>query len=191
MNPNETENALTLLTERMERIEKQNRWWMRTALVLGAALLMVVTLGAVQNQPGAQENVRTKNPLAVKPDVAPELIVTQDLVRTKNLQIVDDDGNVCADFAFVAGQPMLSLFDKDGNSRVKLGLFEGYTTGNPGLALFDEKGNVQLLLTSVEGDPELRLWDKSVHTRVCLQLFEGHPKFSMLDANGEVILLEP
>jgi hypothetical protein len=186
MNANETETILALLTARMERLEKQNRWWIRTALLLGTVLLLVVTLGAVQNTPGALENSRTKNPPAANLGAIPELIVTQETVRTKNLQIVDDDGNVRASINIkeantAEGNPMLTLFDKGGNERAILSLF----AGNPGLWLNDENGKLRANLSLAAGKPVLNFMDEGTDIRTELYLNEGgDPTFHMRDEDG-------
>ena len=136
MHSNETEKALTLLTERLERLEKQNRWLVRIALAMGAVLLLVVTLGAVPSPP-----------------------YTQPSVRTKNLQVVDQDGNLRAALGVIDGNPSFFLYDEYGSLRALL----GFSGGEPGLGLYDEEGTLRAGLSlNVDGSPSLYLSDEKV-----------------------------
>jgi len=130
---NEIEKALTLLSERMERLEKQNgqiiRRNARIAWVLGAALLLaalslVVSYGR-----------------------------THEIVRTKALQIVDEDGSTCVTLGILGGLPCLTISNKDrtclllaGSSLVFFGEDgNGSTLSDTGLLVLDEDGTMALL----------------------------------------------
>jgi hypothetical protein len=186
MHSNETEKMLTILTERLERLEKHNGRLTRIALAMGAVLLLVVTLGAVTRQPDTQETARTQDPVVVSPGDIPGLVVTQEVVRTKNLQIVDDDGILRASLEIkeadtFEGNPMLTLFDEGGNARAILSLF----AGNPGLWLNGEDGNFRASLYLAAGKPVLNFWDDNGNIRTELYLNEGGaPTFRMKDEDG-------
>jgi hypothetical protein len=188
MHPNETEKALTLLTDRLERLEKQNSRLVRIALAMGAVLLLVVTLGAVPGQPD-----------------------TQEIVSTKNLQVVDENGDVRVSLSVAEGEPGLILYDENGKTRASIGL--GLEDGSPGFALLDEngKGGVALCfffgepalilsdkdnmyrggLSLAGGDPTLDLVDKDGNYRAWLGLDDGEPVLGMYDADGNVLFKKP
>jgi hypothetical protein len=187
MHSSETEKALTLLTERLERLERKNSWLVRIALVMGSVLLLVMTLGAVTRQPGTQETVRTQDPVVVSPGDIPGLIVTQEVVRTKNLQIVDDDGILRASFEIkeadtsdtFEGNPMLTLFDEGGNARAILSLF----AGNPGLALYDDEGYARAVLRLAAGNPHLEMYDQK-RLRADYECIDGNPGLALFGDHG-------
>ena len=214
MHSNETEKALILLTKRLERLEEQNSRLVRIALAMGAVLLLVVTLGAVTRQAGPQETVRTIDPQVVSPGDIPELVVTQEVVRTKNLQIVDDDGILRASLEIkeadtadtFEGNPMLTLFDEGGNARAIFSLF----AGNPGLTLYDDEEYPRAVLRLAAGNPHLEMYDQKrlradyncIDGNPGLALFGDHgganlgfgrwcPPFCLWDENGQEIFAEP
>jgi len=184
MHANDTEKALTLLTKRLDRLEKQNRWLVRTAWILGAVLFLVVTLGAEERQPNIRDTDRTAEFQAVNPDAILALTEIQDVVRTKNLQILDDEIHLRADLKLVDGEPMLSLYDKEGNARVHLTLLEG----EPRLELFNEDGINRVRLNIFNGNPGLWLYDKDGVYRANLSLTSGKPWLSFRDGNGALQL---
>ena len=200
MHSTETEKALTLLTERLERLEKQNRWLVRIALAMGAVLLLVVTLGAVPGQPDTKDIARTVPGQISNQGIVsavPGLPETQEIVRTKNLQIVDDDGTVRIGLGFVDDPtrpnegvervPTLSLYDEDGNARFRLRL----TSGEPYLGMYDEEGNVCASLVVYGSDPNLIMWDVGGHMRAELGLFSGIAQLNLFDEHGHLIFTEP
>jgi hypothetical protein len=169
MNPNETENALTLLTKRMERLEKQNKWWIRTALVLGAVLLMAMTLGATQNTPSSPDKVRTLDLHKANTGIVSIPPPIQEMIRTKDLQLVDGDGNVRGELSLVDGKPNFNLIGTDGKTLASFSLFDAA----PGIS-------------PPEGEPGFFMYDKDGKLRVEIRLQDGNPLIITYDPNGKV-----
>jgi hypothetical protein len=202
MHSNETEKALTLLTERLERLEKQNRWLVRIALAMGAVLLLVVTLGAVPGQLDTQEMVRTvpgqPDTQEIVPPVlsaVPSLPDIQEMVRTKNLQMVDEDGNVRASLGLVddpeysnmRDMPTLRLFDKEGTARATLRLSP---SGSPSLFLYDQGGRGFALYVGEQGRT-LHVEDGEGHLRFEFSADTYCTVLRLYDEDGNLVFMLP
>jgi hypothetical protein len=199
MHSNETEKALTLLTERLERLEKQNSRLVRIALAMGAVLLLVVTLGAVPGQLDTKEIARTVpgqiDTQGIVPAV-PGLPEIQEMVRTKNLQIVDEDGKVRIGLSLVDDpttpnkdeqMPTLSLYDEEGTARATLSLTP---YGSPGLYLFDQEGRGIELFVG-EGNRLLRVTDGEGHVRVESFCDAYGTWLHWYDEDGQMVFMVP
>jgi hypothetical protein len=103
------------LEQRLERLERENRWMRR----LGAVAVAVVAAVLLMGQDKAKD--------------LPDLVV-------RSLTVKDKDGKVRATLATLAtGSAYLRFLDKSGKRRAALDVLND---GTPRLRLFDAKGKV-------------------------------------------------
>jgi hypothetical protein len=165
---------MSALAARVERLERQNRWLMRTLVIVAAAAAFLVAIAA-----------------AAKPDIP-------DVVTAKSFQIVDNDGKIRGELGFTDdGAQGLVLRDPDGKERALIAVspdgfaamrlfgatgdksFAGITVSphgsGLGLAYLDADGNYRVGL-DIQGEspdqtPSLKLFDKDGK-----ELFSAPPK---------------
>lgn len=134
----------TPLLERLEKLESQNRW-MRVAIF---ALLCAVAYGAF---------------LHFAPDA---VTVKQTLMESKELKLVDSDGNTRVFLRMYSHVPVLQLLDSNGKPRLSIGMRFDNT---PFIDLSDKSGRTRATLEMTPNDqPALRLYDA-----------KGHPTFKL------------
>jgi len=73
----------------------------------------------------------------------------QEIIRTKRLEIVDDNGKLRVLLTVLGSAPMLSLLDDNGKLRAKLTVY-----AEPLFALYDEDGNVVFSAPSPSKEPK-------------------------------------
>ncbi len=95
---------------------------------------------------------------SIKPAVAQE----SEVIKAQKILLVDSKGVVRAIMGFANDEPLISLMDKSGNSRVEMGTGRGFT-------IFDEKGNRRILLAVLPGgEPVFNLRDNKGNNRFTL-----------------------
>jgi len=107
--------------------------------------------------------------------------VIHDVIRTKELLLVDVNGNTRAMLNLADGQPGLSLFDETGKERAALALLR---SGQPMLSLYDRANVLRAVLDLDDsGQPGLSLNDENSKYRVWLSLGLGQPGLILFDEN--------
>ena len=82
----------------------------------------------------------------------------QNVIETKELRLVDDEGRTRARLFLDEGEPKLTLYSKRDKKRAGIGLL---ATGEVGLSLYDSNERLYFaVIVGAEGDPEI-----SVRTR--------------------------
>jgi len=120
--------------QRLERLERENKWMRRIGAVAVAVAAAVFLVGQGKDKE------------------LPDLEV-------RSLTVKDEDGRTRAMLATLSdGLPYLSLSDKDGRPRAVLTTL---LNGSPVLSLCDKDGKRRALLAlrSVDGSPRLHLFD--------------------------------
>jgi hypothetical protein len=134
------QQRLHILTERIERLEKDLRFW--KALVWLAALVVLCLTAffalPVGTSAGAEDKEYT---IAVPPEVfqmgQPQAL---ELVKARRVVLVDSEGEVRAALAVSeTGNPHLDLFGQSGRTLASLSV-KG--SGSPSLVFYDRMGRV-------------------------------------------------
>ena len=178
------------IEQRLEKLERQNKWMRRIGAVAVALVAAVFLMG----------QGKEKEP--------PDLIV-------KSLTVVDKDGKVRArlevgpSVPLEVGQPQLTLFDQNGQRRMRLdhGITVTDQTGNlrallngSGITFLDPEGkstknvlHVLRVALSVlnDGTTALRLMDNGKLRASLGLLKDGTPYLKLLNAKGDVIWKAP
>ncbi|MEM7250848.1 MAG: hypothetical protein AAF493_05475 [Pseudomonadota bacterium] len=132
--------ALDGLETRMKRVEGQNRW-MKIALVfLGAVVVYFVVSGMLPQSS----------------------IVQRTLMESRELKLLDKDGQPRLFLRMYSRVPVLQLLDTNGKPRMSLGLRFDDT---PFLDLSDKSGRTRATLEmTADDEPKLELFDQSGET---------------------------
>jgi hypothetical protein len=150
------EPTLDALSQRVERLERERRWW-KCLASLALALLGIVTLL------GATAGKKAKSPVELRVQhlvlvdkvekARAELLITGD--NQPGLLLADDAGKPRLMLSLTRyGEPTLSFVDAGGTRRVVLGV-DLYGTV---LRFTDDAGNPRAaLVVPAEGEPELEL----------------------------------
>jgi hypothetical protein len=148
-----------VLTRRVDRLERESRWWKRLASVTLVSLGIIVLLGAAASKkvksPGELRGHRIvlvdkaeqgRAELAMMPDNQPGLLLTDDAGRPRLILTLSK-----------YGEPLLSFADGGGTRRIVLSL-DLYGTL---LGFTDAAGNPRAtLVVPSEGEPELEFLGK-------------------------------
>ena len=131
---------LASITQRIGRLERQNRW-LKLSIVLIFAFAALYVTNMV---------------------LPPDTIVKQTLVESKELKLLDTDGTPRLFLRMYSRVPVLQLLDKNGKPRMSLGLRFDDT---PFLDLSDPTGRTRVLLElNEQGEPLIELFDKNGHS---------------------------
>ena len=150
------------LIERLQKLEKQNRWMKNVVLavlgLVGCLFLMAQTLPAGGT------------------------------IEAQEFVLRDKDGNVRARLGMNVAGPNLSLYDPTGIDRV--GLVAG--EDGPVLALRSGKDKIQVQLAVMHGIPWLSLFDVTEKERATLVVNDVKgPLLTLYDAKGKVVFSRP
>jgi hypothetical protein len=128
------------IRRRLERVERQNRW-----MRLGFLVLLLLGGFAVSH----------------KLDLG-QAIVRQTLLESKELKLLDNDGNARLFVRMYSKVPVLQVMDASGKPRMSLGLRFDDT---PFIDLSDGQGRTRATFEMTEEDaPAMRLMDESGKT---------------------------
>lgn len=157
----ETED-LRFVAERLEKLEKQNRWMKNAGLAVlalaGCSFLMAQALPA------------------------------SGTIEAREFNLRDKAGNVRRRLGMNEAGPYLSLIDATGIDRV--GLVAGEV--GPVLVLRSGKDKIQAQLAVVDGIPWLSLFDTTERERAILVVNDVKgPLLKMYDAKGKAIFSRP
>ena len=154
------EQQIQRLAQRIDHLERAQRWWRTLGLL---ALALGGLLGATARQ---------------TPVVLEE-------VQARAFVLVDQQGTVLARLApLPQGGPGLGVFDQGRKSRL---LLTAEPDGSSGLRLFgrDGKGSI-MLAVGANGAPSLRLLDQNWRVRASLGTWpDGSPYLELVDKDGQ------
>lgn len=202
--------ATERLGKRLERLEREIRWWRCGTLLVALGLASVVLMGQ------ASPTSRTVEAERFVLKDARGTIRAQLTVLTDGggpvLGLADKDGRVRAFLSLLSdGAPLLALSDTEGKARVTLGFDQGVAdltfldragkrrvqlAFGPDLArlVFSDQGEKVRAALGVgpDGVPTLGLFDKDGHPRAGLSLHaDGEPGLVLADKDGKVIWKAP
>ncbi len=155
------------IEDRLKKVELELAWARRSSRQILAAIVLTVgalALGlAVSTGPGVAHGEAAKSVRAsafIVEDEAGRTRATLEMYTdpilhsvTPALHLFDEKGEVRAALRILLGRPVLSLYDKAGNSR--LTLEDGL------LAIIDKAGNVRVKLEEFKGETSLYLFDEA------------------------------
>ena len=156
------------LTQRLERLEQENRQWKRVASLTIALLGAVILIGATMSKKGK---------------------VPEEL-RTKRLVLVDEAARGRAEFSVTTdNRPALVLSDEAGKPRLRLYLSQ---YGEPTLSFADTAGKRRLVLTLDLYGTLLQFADEAGKLRAALAVpAEGEPEMELLGRDDKVLWRAP
>jgi hypothetical protein len=128
------------IRRRLERVERQNRW-----MRLGFLLLLLLGGYAISDKLNLDQ-----------------VVVRQTLLESKELKLLDNDGNARLFVRMYSRVPVLQVLDTSGKPRMSLGLRFDDT---PFIDLSDAKGRTRATFEMTEEDaPAMRLIDEDGRT---------------------------
>jgi len=195
-----TDPTLYTLTQRLDRLERENRRLKVAGAVLVLALVAVGAMG--QMIPRAVSKVVEAERFVLRDTTGKGLaILGTDASGILALSLADQTGKIRAGLVVTPdGMPVLSLYDQNGKPRAGLGVL---ADGTPGLALHDQNGKERLLLNVTTNGPSLILQDENSKARAVLGqtvlevkatgTVEQRPASSLVlfDKDGKVIWKAP
>ena len=157
------EQQIQHLAQRIDHLERAQRWWRTLGLLALLALALFGLLGATER----------KAPMVLEE------------VQARAFVLVDPQGTVLARLApLPQGGPGLGVFDQGRKSRL---LLTAEPDGSSGLRLFgrDGKGSI-VLAVGANGAPSLRLLDQNWRVRASLAAWpDGSPYLELVDKDGQ------
>ncbi len=169
------EQALDVLIERLDRLEREARRWRLAAVVVGVVLGLVVLVGATPPAPVADE------------------------IRARRFVVVDEAGKTRALLGVEDGEARLALHHETGR---RLASLQVHSTGTSALYLAGKNGADRAWLEVAGDAPRLVFRDEFARQRVVLGAFtisyttgvnERRPTSSLVlfDKDGKVLFKAP
>ncbi len=180
------EPTLDTLTQRLDRLERENRRLKLAGVILLLALAAVGAMG--QMIPRAVPKVVEAERFVLR-DTRGKILATLGTEASgTSLSVYDQNGKPRAGLSVIAdGAPVLVLFDQNGKDRA--GLVLG-ADGTPALALLDQNGKRRAVLsTLVDGRPGLLLADQNEKGRLLLGVDTSGPSLVLRDENQNRAML--
>ncbi|MFO7945970.1 MAG: hypothetical protein R6V19_04065 [Armatimonadota bacterium] len=153
------------LAERVERLERQNRWLKIGAAVVAAIMVVAVLMGQTPE----------------------EKTIEADKIKVESLQIVDAEGKRRGTFTMMEGRPVLALYDRTEKPRIGMSIPQGE---GPEFILFDINGRARTKIHLLGDEPRLTLCDGNEQPRAMLHLFGG-PTLTLYSTTGSRIWQAP
>ena len=127
------------LIERLEKLERQNRWMKRGALALTAGLAVTLFMGAGGNKPEVLDEIRVKK-LVIEDDAGTIRCQLDASNKGTILQLNDRSGSprVAIFTDAKSGMAGMNVRQKDGKMRLGMGC---RNDGNAWVRLFKARGN--------------------------------------------------
>ncbi len=175
-----SEPILNTLTQRLDRLERENR----RLKIAGAVLLLALAAVGVMGQvlPKAVPKVVEAERFVLR-DTRGRTRATLDAEGsgTLALSLYDQNGKIRASLAVEAdGTPRLDLVDQNGKQRVALNVVKDASA----LVLADQNGKGRISLTVLPGGrPDLALSDQNGKTRLVLDVGTSGPSVVLYDEN--------
>jgi hypothetical protein len=117
------------------------------------------------------------------------------VIEAGGLVVTDDRGVIRARIGFVSedqGFVGLTLYGRDGRSRICISTAEGGSLDRATLLVNDPEGRRRAVLNVERDGAGLRLFDKSEKACVALNCTEaGGTRLALLDPDGKVLLVVP
>jgi hypothetical protein len=185
-----------ILVDRVRRLERMNRILVIGMSILGAIVLLAVTLGASpphQNS-SVMDNVKTKS-----------VEIVDNAGRTRALLNTGSDGGPCLalldEAGIVRGRfylyqdinsaeiPRLVLYDEMGRTREMVGV----SMDGSAVKLFDLDGNIRAIMgLSTDNNGGLVLMDKDGHARAAMGTKpDGTPSFDLFNEMNQRLFSAP
>lgn len=139
------ETALTVMEQRVKRLERQARFFRWTTVVLAVVAGSFIVMGL---EPGGDKSIGRFRQ-----------------IDTGHVVLRDQDGQMRAWLGIAEGGPRLIFFDYQGQQRLGVGMTR---QGEPALGIFDVGQNERAVLGIVEGWPGLVLRDPQGKKRAAL-----------------------
>jgi hypothetical protein len=160
-----TEERLEALERGLSAAKRRNRYLLIGLVVLAVAWAFTITTRTVR----AQSN--------------------ENIVQAERFELVDSEGNVCAELSVFGSGPGLVLYDKDG--AIRAGLTVSDESG-PGLSLFDENETFRARLAVSDSGPGLALYDENEKNRAKLAVLDAFgPGLYLYDENEDPVWSAP
>ncbi len=166
------------IEQRLERLERQNRWMKRIG-ALGLAVAAPVLLSG-QAKGKDLQHLKARS-LTLIDGYGRNRVVVADY----GLRVSDINGKTRAMlFARGDGSPRLDLRDKNGKTRMS---FRALLDGSPSLDLWDKNGKQGVALRMLgDGSSRLLLYDKNGKNRAALGAYaDGSSRLILFDTNGK------
>lgn len=180
------------LLSRLDTLESSNKRLRLAVFCMGIVLLFLILTGAKYK---------------------PTIPSVAQVVRTRNLEIIGEDGKTKASFTAVKNSPVLNFYDAKKKVRLNVGIADGEpgislmrSNGKPAIALDvfereygtepepafvlydgDGKPRGEFMLVAVDEDPELNFYDKLEKQKVGLSVLVDTGVFKLYDADGKAI----
>lgn len=135
-----TQRSLEAMAQRLDRLERERRWWKVTGVGSAVVMALVLLLGAA-------------------PRKAP------DEIRARRVVVVDGEGRERITLGWYFGYG-LKIIGKDDKTRISL---EDWDNGQTELGLHSQQGSARVKLTvRSDGSPSLSLFDPPLAPRAVL-----------------------
>ena len=164
----ERRNAVMTTEERIDKLERENRWMKRGCLIALTAVSVVLLLSLGPRVTGRAFAQDAGGPRIVEASMF-RLIDSRG--RSRGGLIAEGDTGVSLD-----------LFDERGHVRVSLSL----EPTNQTLSFWDKQGDKRLALSVVKDVAGIALNDERGKPRACLGLNEDGPKLQLIDGSQKV-----
>jgi hypothetical protein len=185
MNPQE-QNLATVL-DRLNRLERQNRWFKRAALVALACVVAGVGMGAARmQQPRVPVVIKAKSFQAVDDNGTVRAWLGLQTDGNPGVYIRDAKGkNGIAMWVDKAGRPVMRMFDANGQNRIGMGMTDA---GTPSVTVYDANSKPRIVMGLTPKDQSVfHLHDNKGRVRAYLgQLFNDWPSLTFYDENAKV-----
>ena len=163
-----TEPTLDMLTQRLARMEQENRRWRRRATAVVLCMAALILLGQARPTPIAK------------------------VIEAERFSLLDASGRTRASLYTKneRGSPLLTFSDETGIRRIALGLTDG---GSLGLDIFDQQGRGGIVLgVGPNGNANFFATDRLGKTRVVLGVTtERNPGLEFSNKDGRPIWKVP
>ncbi len=174
-----TESNQNEIINRLQKLEKQNRYMKLGGLAI--VLLAVTTLlTGASKKPEIAEEIRAKKIVLVD-EQGKEVIVMDSLNNNvSRINIFDSKGKIRLCLGAVDGNPILGMNDPNGNNRLRLTADDTSSL----LSLSDSKGNLRLYLAADDAISRLSLGDPNGNLRLDLMADDASSLLSLSDSKG-------
>jgi hypothetical protein len=154
-------NELTMdkMVQRIDRLEKENRWLKHIGVLVLVGIAAVVLMGQAMSSRVAK------------------------VIQAEKFVLRDSSGRIRAELSTLhGGEPSLVLFDKSLITRAVLGVING----SPRLDIYDGNGMRRAVLgATLDGSPRLELYNPDGERRARLGLHANMANFALYDETGK------
>ena len=178
------------LEQRLEKVERENRWMRRIGMVAAAVAAAVLLIGQGKDKE-LQDLVARSLVLKDSKGQIRLKAVADDDDQDPGIQILDQKGKERLRIALGEPGPYLTLRDESGMARVVVAWADG-STPTPFITLLDENNIERFEAGFSKGRPFLALRNERARPRVVAWTKEdGSPDLSLFGKNDKVIWKAP